>query len=258
MRADSRVDDHADDAGADPSARPAGSGAHRERDGAAGARRGLRGSRHRVEKQLGQRPGMQLLSQAEMIEYAREVLARLQPRCRVSSSVCRRWRWTSGRFPPIASLDGVELHGGHADGTRRRGSTWTRTGRRSRSGAPKRWCCTRRFRATTCRSGSRASCRACRVRKVFTAAAFSEGWGFYAESLGSELGVYADRRREFGQLRRAVPRRAPGRRYRPPCDGLVARSGARIFSLRVPAQSLAEVDRYIARPGQALASSSAS
>ena len=40
---------------------------------------GFTGPVTEYEKQLGQRPGMRFTSQAEMIQYAREVLARLQP-----------------------------------------------------------------------------------------------------------------------------------------------------------------------------------
>ena len=91
-------------------------------------------------------------------------------------------------------------------------------------------------------------------RKVCTAAAFSAGWGHYAESLGSELGVYADPTTKFGQLTSEQ-----FRAVRLVVDtGLHAMGWSRdrareYFSLHVPAQSLAEVDRYIARPGQALA-----
>ena len=90
-------------------------------------------------------------------------------------------------------------------------------------------------------------------RKVFTAAAFSEGWGLYAESLGSELGVYADPTTKFGQLASEQ-----FRAVRLVVDtGLHAMGWSRDraredFALHVPGQSLAEVDRYIARPGQAL------
>ena len=91
-------------------------------------------------------------------------------------------------------------------------------------------------------------------RKVFTAAAFSEGWGLYAESLGSELGVYAEPTTKFGQLASEQ-----FRAVRLVVDtGLHAMGWSRdrareYFALHVPGQSLAEVDRYIARPGQALA-----
>ena len=92
-------------------------------------------------------------------------------------------------------------------------------------------------------------------RTVFQATAFSEGWGLYAESLGRTLGtVYRDPPTRFGQL--ASER---FRAVRLVVDtGIHAKGWTRdqarsYFQQNAPSQSLAEVDRYIARPGQALA-----
>jgi len=91
-------------------------------------------------------------------------------------------------------------------------------------------------------------------RKVLRAPAFSEGWGLYAESLGPELGAYQDPASRFGQLASEQ-----FRAVRLVVDtGLHAMGWSRdrareYFAQHAPAQSLAEVDRYIARPGQALA-----
>jgi prolyl oligopeptidase len=92
-------------------------------------------------------------------------------------------------------------------------------------------------------------------RKVFTAAAFSEGWGLYAESLGSALGtVYRDPTTRFGQLASEQ-----FRAVRLVVDtGMHAMGWSRdrareYFMVHVPSQSIAEIDRYVARPGQALA-----
>jgi uncharacterized protein (DUF885 family) len=91
-------------------------------------------------------------------------------------------------------------------------------------------------------------------RTMFRSSAFSEGWGLYAESLGSELGMYRDSSTRFGQLASEQ-----FRAVRLVVDTGVhamgwSRDRAReYFALHVPSQSLAEVDRYIARPGQALA-----
>jgi uncharacterized protein (DUF885 family) len=92
-------------------------------------------------------------------------------------------------------------------------------------------------------------------RRAYTASAFTEGWGLYAESLGPELGsVYRDPATKFGQL--ASER---FRAVRLVLDtGLHALGWSReqaldYFRQHVPSESPAEVDRYIAWPGQALA-----
>jgi uncharacterized protein (DUF885 family) len=91
-------------------------------------------------------------------------------------------------------------------------------------------------------------------RRAYGAAAFSEGWALYAESLGQEIGAYRDSSSRFGQLAseqfRAVRLVVDTGIH----DMGLSRDRAReYFALHAPAQSLAEVDRYIARPGQALA-----
>ncbi len=103
---------------------------------------------------------------------------------------------------------------------------------------------------------SRASSTACPSSgRVFAATAFSEGWALYAESLGPELGtVYRDPATRFGQLASEK-----FRAVRLVVDtGLHALGWSRerareYFALHAPGQSMAEVDRYIAWPGQALA-----
>jgi uncharacterized protein (DUF885 family) len=90
-------------------------------------------------------------------------------------------------------------------------------------------------------------------RKFYSNSAYVEGWGLYAESLGSELGVYHDPASKFGQL--ASER---FRAVRLVVDtGLHAMNWSRqqaidYFKAHAPDQSLAEVDRYISWPGQAL------
>ena len=80
-----------------------------------------------------------------------------------------------------------------------------------------------------------------------------EGWGLYAESLGAQLGVYRDPADHFGQL--ASER---FRAVRLVVDtGLHAMGWTReqaidYFKTHAPSESLAEIDRYIAWPGQAL------
>ncbi len=90
-------------------------------------------------------------------------------------------------------------------------------------------------------------------RKFYGNSAYVEGWGLYAESLGSELGVYRDPSSKFGQL--ASER---FRAVRLVVDtGLHAMNWSRqqaidYFKAHAPDESLAEVDRYISWPGQAL------
>jgi prolyl oligopeptidase len=91
-------------------------------------------------------------------------------------------------------------------------------------------------------------------RRVFNASAFAEGWALYAESLGPELGtVYRDPTTKFGQLASEK-----WRAVRLVVDtGIHAfgwsRDQARAyFATHAPSESLAEIDRYIALPAQAL------
>ena len=85
--------------------------------------------------------------------------------------------------------------------------------------------------------------------------AFSEGWGLYAESLGSDLGLYQDPYSKFGQLTYEIWR----------AIRLVVDTGLHAFgwtrqqaidyckanSARTPHVIEAEIDRYIAHPGGA-------
>ncbi len=87
--------------------------------------------------------------------------------------------------------------------------------------------------------------------------AFVEGWGLYAESLGSEIGMYRDPYSRFGQLTYEM-----WRAIRLVVDtGMHAKGWTRDQAIRLFQQNTGktqhdievEVDRYIAWPGQALA-----
>jgi uncharacterized protein (DUF885 family) len=218
---------------------------------------GFTGPVTEYEKQLGQRPGMRFSSQAEMIQYARQVLARLQPAMPKLFLHVPKMAVDVRPIPADREASTASNYtAGTADGTR---PAW--------------------FNMNTYRPTEQVKYRTEALvlhetvpghhlqvglarelqglpefRKVFTAAAFSEGWGLYAESLGSELGVYADPTTKFGQLASEQ-----FRAVRLVVDtGLHAMGWSRdrareYFALHVPGQSLAEIDRYIARPGQALA-----
>lgn len=90
-------------------------------------------------------------------------------------------------------------------------------------------------------------------RRFYSNSAYVEGWGLYAESLGSQLGVYRDPADHFGQL--ASER---FRAVRLVVDtglhsmGWTREQAVDYFKAHAPSESLAEVDRYIAWPGQAL------
>jgi uncharacterized protein (DUF885 family) len=90
-------------------------------------------------------------------------------------------------------------------------------------------------------------------RRFYFNSAFGEGWALYAESLGGQLGVYLTPYTRFGKL--ASER---FRAVRLVVDtGIHALGWSRAqaldyFRQHVPEESAAEIDRYIAWPGQAL------
>ena len=96
-----------------------------------------------------------------------------------------------------------------------------------------------------------------RFRRFGGYTAYSEGWGLYAESLGSDLGVYTDPYQRYGQLDAEIWR----------AIRLVVDTGyhsmgwtreqvldyMRANSSRGEAAAVSEAERYMAIPGQALA-----
>lgn len=94
-------------------------------------------------------------------------------------------------------------------------------------------------------------------RKHFILTAYTEGWGLYAESLGTEMGFYKDPYSRFGQLTYEI-----WRAIRLVVDtGMHALGWSRDRAIQYFIENsgktqhdiVVEIDRYIAWPGQALA-----
>jgi uncharacterized protein (DUF885 family) len=91
------------------------------------------------------------------------------------------------------------------------------------------------------------------LRRFYSNSAFAEGWALYAESLGSQLGLYKDPYSRFGQL--ASER---FRAVRLVVDtgihdlGWTRQQAIDYFKAHSPQTPVAEVDRYISWPAQAL------
>ncbi|NND61361.1 MAG: DUF885 domain-containing protein, partial [Gammaproteobacteria bacterium] len=95
------------------------------------------------------------------------------------------------------------------------------------------------------------------IRRFGGFTAYTEGWGLYAETLGEELGLYTDPYQRFGALDAQMVRA-----IRLVADtGLHAKGWTREQALEFmmdnssisETRAIAEVERYIAIPGQALA-----
>jgi uncharacterized protein (DUF885 family) len=219
---------------------------------------GFSGSVADFEKQLASRPGMKFTSKEEMLTYARDVAMRVQP------ELPRLFK----RLPRIPL-------GIRPISTDREAATASNYSRGTPDASRPGW-----FNMNTYKPQEQVKYRVEALvlhetipghhlqistaielealpefRKAFSAAAYTEGWGLYAESLGPELGsVYLDPTTKFGQL--------ASERFR--AVRLVVDTGIHslgwsrdkareYFAQHVPGESIAEVDRYIARPGQALA-----
>jgi uncharacterized protein (DUF885 family) len=219
---------------------------------------GFTGTVAEYEKQLASRPGMTFTSKDAMIAYAREVAARVEPALPKLFNLRPRMKYDIRPIPADREASTASNYSvGTADGSR---PAW--------------------FNMNTYRPQQQVKYRTEALvlhetvpghhlqvalereleglpefRRVFNASAFAEGWGLYAESLGPELGtVYREPSTKFGQLAseqfRAVRLVVDTGIH---AFGWSRERAREYFSQHVPSQSLAEVDRYIARPGQALA-----
>ena len=219
---------------------------------------GFTGPATAYEQELARRPGMRFTSRDEMLAYARDTLSRVEPVLPKLFTHLPRMRVGIRPIPAdreAATASNYEV--GTADGTR---PAWfnmntympqeqvkyrtealvlheTMPGHHLQSGL------------------SREMEGIPEFRRAFSTTAYAEGWALYAESLGPELGtVYRDATTRFGKL--------ASEQFR--AVRLVVDTGMHVmgwsreraqayFRLHAPGQSIAEIDRYIAWPGQALA-----
>jgi uncharacterized protein (DUF885 family) len=219
---------------------------------------GFTGSLADFERDLAARPGMRFESEDEMLAYAEDVLSSVQPRI---STLFPRTPRAQVRVRPIppdrAASTASNYVPGLPDGSR---SAFFNMNTYRPTEQVKYTVEALVLHETV--PGHHLQVGLAReleglptFRTAFRSAAFSEGWGLYAESLGPELAVvYREAPTRFGRLASEQ-----FRAVRLVVDtGLHAKGWTReqaqaYFREHVPSQSLAEVDRYIARPGQALA-----
>jgi prolyl oligopeptidase len=218
---------------------------------------GFTGTVAEFERRLGADPAMHFTSQEEMLQYARNVLARVEPQLpRLFKKTPRMTVGVRPIAPDREAATASNYTAGTADGTR---PAWFNMNTYRPTGQTKYTIDSLVLHETV--PGHHLQVGLARelegipdFRKMFRAASFSEGWALYAESLGTDLGLYRDPATRFGQLASEL-----FRAVRLVVDTGIhsmgwSRDRARgYFAEHVPAQSLAEVDRYIARPGQALA-----
>jgi uncharacterized protein (DUF885 family) len=218
---------------------------------------GFTGTVAAFERELASRPGMHFESQDEMLAYAEDVLASVQPRLPALFASLPRMKVGIRPIPPDREASTASNYTvGTADGSRqawfnmntyrpREQTKYTIEALVLHESVPGHHLQSALARETT---GVPA------FQRAFNAAAFGEGWALYAEGLGPELGVYRDPTTRFGRLASEY-----FRAVRLVVDtgihsmGWTRDQARTYFSTHVPSQSIAEVDRYIARPGQALA-----
>jgi len=218
---------------------------------------GFTGSLSAFEQDLANRPGMKFESQDEMLAYASDVLNALLPS--MPQLFLHQPRATVGVRPIPPDREAATASNyvaGTADGSRQ---AWFNMNTYRPRDQVKYTIEALVLHETV--PGHHLQVGLARelegvpqFQRSFSASAFSEGWGLYAESLGTALGVvYRDPPTRFGRL--ASER---FRAVRLVVDtGLHAMGWSRdqareYFAAHAPSQSLAEVDRYIAMPAQAL------
>lgn len=219
---------------------------------------GFTGPATAYEKALGSRPGMRFTSQEEMLAYARETLSRVEPA--LPKLFLRLPTMPVGIRPIPADREASTASNyevGTADGTR---PAWFNMNTyRPQEQVKYR---TEALVLHETMPGHHLQSALARettgvpeFRRAFSTTAYGEGWALYAESLGPELGtVYREPATRFGKL--------ASEKFR--AVRLVVDTGMHVmgwsreraqeyFRLHAPGQSIAEIDRYIAWPGQALA-----
>jgi uncharacterized protein (DUF885 family) len=219
---------------------------------------GFDGPISEFERQLAARPDMRFSSQEEMLAYARDVLARVEPQM---PRLFVRLPRAAVAVRPIPSDREAASASSYTAGTP--------------DGARPAW-----FNMNTYRPQEQVKYRTEALvlhetlpghhlqvglareltgvpefRRALGITAFIEGWALYAESLGGDIGtVYREPATRFGQLAseqfRAVRLVVDTGMH---ALGWSRERALEYFTERVPSQSVAEIDRYIAWPGQALA-----
>jgi len=219
---------------------------------------GFTGPATEYEQALGKRPGMRFTSREEMIRYAQETLQRVEPSLPRLFTHLPKMTVGIRPIPPdreAATASNYEV--GTPDGSR---PAWFNMNTyRPEEQVKYR---TEALVLHETMPGHHLQSALAReteglpdFRRAFSTTAYAEGWALYAESLGPELGtVYLDPTTRFGKL--------ASEQFR--AVRLVVDTGMHVmgwsrdrardyFRLHAPGQSLAEIDRYIAWPGQALA-----
>jgi len=218
---------------------------------------GFTGTVAAFERELANRPGMHFESQDEMVAYAEDVLASVQPALPRLFSTLPRMKVGVRPIPADREASTASNYSvGTADGSRQAWFNMNTYRPRDQT----KYTIEALVLHESVPGHHLQSALAREMpgvppfQRAFNAAAFGEGWALYAESLGPELGVYRDPATRFGRLASEY-----FRAVRLVVDtgihsmGWTRERAREYFSSHVPSQSLAEVDRYIARPGQALA-----